>query len=115
MTVFLSHPPSLSHPQPHPPKVDLHVHIKFHVICCFSTKGKNICAENPRSKVQHDLLHTDRLCAFLWGRNKYRDNYAEGAELGDAGMSAEQVSAQEPENCTELQAAEETSGPRGMK
>ena len=81
----------------------------------FPQKEKNICAENPSSKVQHGLLHTDRLCAFLWGRNKYRDNYADGAEAGEAGMSAEHVSMQEPENCTELQAAEETSGPWGMK
>ena len=115
MTVFLSHPPSLLHPHHHPPKVDLCVHIQSHVICCFSTKGKNICAENPRSKVRHGLLDTDRLCAFLWGRNKYRDNYAEGAEAEEAGMSAEHVSTREPENFTELQAAKETSGPWGMK
>lgn len=112
MTVF-SHPPSLPHPHHHPPKVDFRVHIKFHITCCFSTKEKNICAENPRSKVRHGLLNTDRLCAFLYVEEiKYRDNYAEGAEAEEAGVSAEHASVQEPENFTELR-AKETSGPEG--
>lgn len=38
----------------------------------------------------------------------YGDNYAEGAEAENAGMAAEHVSTQQPENSTERQAAKET-------
>lgn len=94
----------------HPPSEGLHVNIKFHATLSFSTKGggKKSVKQTPAAKYS-PACSTLTGCMHFYGVEIIcGDNYAEGAEAENAGMAAEHVSTQQPENSTEHQAAKET-------